>query len=239
MVGTSPFARAGCRWSVAEGPEMCSAEQLLSAWRILGRSDPTSGRASIVPGPLVWSVCAVLACWLAMTSLVRAAACPGDCNGDGTVTIGELVTGVGIVLGQTPLSACEAFDTDHDHRVIIAELITAVNAALNGCPQTPTPTQSPVVGFSIDGCVNEFPGEGCGQPGVTVRLDPLGLTADTNSTPDFHFGNIPPGHYTLSVVQQCNRYGCWETVPVTITNDSVFVDIDLVPNQTPTPQPTS
>jgi hypothetical protein len=71
-------------------------------------------------------------------------ACSGDCNGDGTVAIDELVRGVGIALGSSGLDACPAFDTSADDAVSIAELIAAVDAALTGCPSvTPTPTATP------------------------------------------------------------------------------------------------
>ncbi len=60
--------------------------------------------------------------------------CVGDCNGDGVVMINELITGVNIVLGITPVSACPAFDPDGGGTVTIADLVTAVNNALNGCP---------------------------------------------------------------------------------------------------------
>jgi len=56
---------------------------------------------------------------------------PGDCNGDGMVSISELITGVNIALGNLPVTACPAFDTNRDGRVTIEELIAAVNAALN------------------------------------------------------------------------------------------------------------
>ena len=36
------------------------------------------------------------------------ATCPGDCNGDGVVTVPEVVTVVNIALGSLPLSACPA-----------------------------------------------------------------------------------------------------------------------------------
>ncbi len=61
-------------------------------------------------------------------------ACPGDCNGDGTVAINELVTGVTIATGSAPASQCPAFDRDTSGSVTVAELIAAVNAALDGCP---------------------------------------------------------------------------------------------------------
>jgi hypothetical protein len=59
--------------------------------------------------------------------------CVGDCNGDGRVTIGELISGVLISLGTAPLARCPAFDESGNGIVSIAELITAVNNALDGC----------------------------------------------------------------------------------------------------------
>jgi hypothetical protein len=59
--------------------------------------------------------------------------CVGDCNGDGTVAINELITGVNIALGNQLLSTCPAFDADGDGSVAINELITAVNNALGAC----------------------------------------------------------------------------------------------------------
>jgi hypothetical protein len=60
--------------------------------------------------------------------------CVGDCNGNGTVAINELITGVTIALGNQPLSACPAFDANTDQHVAINELIAAVKNALMGCP---------------------------------------------------------------------------------------------------------
>lgn len=60
-------------------------------------------------------------------------ACVGDCDGDGMVTVADLVRGVNIVLGLLPLSACPELDRDHDGTVTIADLIAAVDAALSGC----------------------------------------------------------------------------------------------------------
>jgi hypothetical protein len=65
--------------------------------------------------------------------------CPGDCNGDGSVAIGELVKGVTIALGDAPLAACPALNVVEDTDVTIDELIMAVNAALAGCPAGNTP----------------------------------------------------------------------------------------------------
>ena len=54
---------------------------------------------------------------------------PGDCDGDGRVTIDELILGVNIALGAQPVTACPAFDTDFSGNVSIDELIAAVNVA--------------------------------------------------------------------------------------------------------------
>ncbi len=59
--------------------------------------------------------------------------CPGDCNGDGAVNIGELITGVNIALGRAEASTCTAMDRDGDGNIGIGELIQAVNSALSGC----------------------------------------------------------------------------------------------------------
>jgi subtilase family serine protease len=59
--------------------------------------------------------------------------CAGDCNGDGVVTIDEIVTGVNIALGATPLSQCLSLDANGDGLVTVDELLRAVSDALNGC----------------------------------------------------------------------------------------------------------
>src|SRR5262245_7329758 len=67
------------------------------------------------------------------TPSVPVPSCPGDCDGDATVSIAELIRGVGIALDAQPLSTCRAFDTSGDGTVSVNELIQAVNASLNGC----------------------------------------------------------------------------------------------------------
>jgi hypothetical protein len=66
-----------------------------------------------------------------------AAACTGDCDGDGAVAVNETVRGVAILLGQSPLAVCPSFDRDGSLSVTVNELVEAVQAALNGCPGTP------------------------------------------------------------------------------------------------------
>lgn len=72
------------------------------------------------------------------TATVAPTSCPGDCSGDGVVTVNELVGGVGAALGTA--EACAALDVDGDGTVSISELVAAVNSALNGCTAGPTPT---------------------------------------------------------------------------------------------------
>jgi hypothetical protein len=63
--------------------------------------------------------------------------CDGDCDASGSVSINELITGVGIALGRMSVDACTAMDRDDDGSVSIGELIGAVNNALFGCPAPP------------------------------------------------------------------------------------------------------
>ncbi|HUI27680.1 MAG TPA: matrixin family metalloprotease [Candidatus Kryptonia bacterium] len=60
-------------------------------------------------------------------------ACVGDCDGNGKVSVDELVKGVNIALGNDVVADCEPFDSNHDGKVTVDELVQAVNAALNGC----------------------------------------------------------------------------------------------------------
>ncbi len=61
-------------------------------------------------------------------------ACVGDCGSDGAVTVEELVRGVNIALGVSPLSDCPQFDANHSLDVTVEELIQGVNIALTSCP---------------------------------------------------------------------------------------------------------
>ncbi|MFI5367220.1 MAG: hypothetical protein ACHQ4J_16540, partial [Candidatus Binatia bacterium] len=54
-------------------------------------------------------------------------------DGDGSVTVDELLTGVDIALGSAPITDCPSFDSNGDGAVTIDELLVAVNHALSGC----------------------------------------------------------------------------------------------------------
>jgi hypothetical protein len=83
-----------------------------------------------------WQV-ALLAVAVCAASASPARACVGDCNGDGEVTIDEILLGVSITLGTRPLVDCPRFDRNNDGEVTIDELLEAVNNALSGCPVEP------------------------------------------------------------------------------------------------------
>jgi len=59
--------------------------------------------------------------------------CLGDCNGDGKVTVDELVTGVLIALGDLPPANCAAVDRDADGEVTVEEITAAARVAFGRC----------------------------------------------------------------------------------------------------------
>jgi hypothetical protein len=63
----------------------------------------------------------------------RVTPCHGDCNEDGSVTVDEIVTCVGIALGNAAAENCTACDADGSETVTVDEIITSVNNALAGC----------------------------------------------------------------------------------------------------------
>ena len=104
---------------------------------------------------------------LSLNAPVRAALCPGDCNGDGLVEVNELVRGVSIAAGEAAYSLCPPVDTNGDRQVSVDEIVAAVGNALGTCPATTTlfhapemwlaraksvhrPTYVPLRGFSME-----------------------------------------------------------------------------------------
>ncbi|HSQ00703.1 MAG TPA: ethylbenzene dehydrogenase-related protein [Candidatus Dormibacteraeota bacterium] len=78
---------------------------------------------SFVAAALLWSA-----------PCMAQSACVGDCDGNGTVAINELITGVNIALGSATVDTCADFDTNDSGTVTIEELIAGVSNALDGCP---------------------------------------------------------------------------------------------------------
>lgn len=90
-----------------------------------------------------WPAAALVALILAASPVPGGTAECADCDGDGSVRIGDLITGINIALGQEELSACSAVDRGGDGMVTIADLIAAIGDALNGCQPNPDPTPTP------------------------------------------------------------------------------------------------
>lgn len=63
----------------------------------------------------------------------KASACLGDCSGDGSVTVDELVIGINVALGTLALSECLPFDGNGDTLVTVDEIVRAVQHGLDGC----------------------------------------------------------------------------------------------------------
>lgn len=71
--------------------------------------------------------------WLLRVGAVNAL-CVGDCNGDRTVAVNELVSGVGTTLGETTVDTCPAIECNSSGLgILINCMVVAVNNALNGC----------------------------------------------------------------------------------------------------------
>src|SRR5262245_12666286 len=71
------------------------------------------------------------------------AACVGDCNTYGQVTVDEILVGVNVVLGAAPINWCATLDANGDGTVTVDELLSAVNDVLNDCSaESPTPSQT-------------------------------------------------------------------------------------------------
>src|SRR5262245_59791115 len=65
------------------------------------------------------------------------AVCVGDCNGSGMVEINELILGVNIALGNTPVSMCPSFACTGNDTVPINCLLQVVLNDTNGSPRQP------------------------------------------------------------------------------------------------------
>jgi hypothetical protein len=83
-----------------------------------------------------------------LVAAFAALACPGDCNGDGSVTIDELLIGVNLALSEAAPKACPAFDANLDGLITVDELIEATSRALNGCDQAGDGFPAPMAKFA-------------------------------------------------------------------------------------------
>jgi len=150
-----------------------------------------------------WVVLAAVGATL-VSAMPAAAACVGDCDGSGEVTVDELITMVNIDLGTAPLSACTAGDADSSASITIDEIIAAVNNALTSCPageptptptetsepsETPTPAATPVVHMVTVG------------PGGDTVFSPSTLTIHVGDTVQWTWAST--GHNVVSGGSDC------------------------------------
>lgn len=61
------------------------------------------------------------------------AACAGDCDAGGSVTVDEVIRGINIMLGESSLDECRRLDASGDGAITVDELVTAVTHILLGC----------------------------------------------------------------------------------------------------------
>ena len=74
------------------------------------------------------------------------AECTGDCNSDGKVDVGELLTMVNIDLESAPFGKCMPGDVNGDNAISVDEIVTAAHNLLAGCPANLSPTPTPTFG---------------------------------------------------------------------------------------------
>lgn len=130
---------------------------------------------------------AVLAASLAVAPSTARAACVGDCNNSGTVTIDELVLGIDINLGTMPLSACTNA-SGNGSTVLVNDNVTAVNNALHGCAAA-------VCG---DGITQS--GEDCDPGSMCIGNDKAGSACATDA-------DCCPGGDCTNVGGVCDTFG--------------------------------
>ncbi len=130
----------------------------------------------------------LLAAILLLLCGAPAQACVGDCDGDGQVTVSELVSGVDIALGYLDLSACPAMDANGDGAVEISELIVAVDDALDGCPAAATATATSTLSATATEASTATPTP---SPTWSVTLTPTATPTPTETaTPTLGAGAI-------------------------------------------------
>lgn len=72
-------------------------------------------------------------------SIVQAPSCSGDCNGDGVVSVAEVVALVDIALGHHAMQTCAAGDVGADDHITVHDLVSAITSALQGCAEPDRP----------------------------------------------------------------------------------------------------
>ncbi len=131
----------------------------------------------------------VLGAFLIIGAAEGSAQCVGDCDGNNSVSVSELIRGVNINLGNADVSVCTAMDANGNGEVAVNELIQAVNNNLRGCDfVAPTPTATPEVfdaACALDEDLSEL------NLIVAIATIPLFPSADLNvHCEDFGTGDL-------------------------------------------------
>jgi hypothetical protein len=123
MVGLALEVFSDLGWPLASDPTPTPTAPVRTATATSSRTRTRTPTRTPVPGTPT-----------ATFTRVPPDTCLGDCDGDGAVSLDELVVGVNIALGRTPLEFCGAFDVAFDGAVTIDDLTLAVNHGIAGCP---------------------------------------------------------------------------------------------------------
>ncbi|HSP97371.1 MAG TPA: hypothetical protein VL049_09040 [Candidatus Dormibacteraeota bacterium] len=134
-----------------------------------------------------------------LASAPAQAQCVGDCSGDGTVAINELITGVNIALDSANVSTCPSFDVNNDGKVAINELITAVNNALSSCPAVNTPTDTVAISTPTDTVAISTPTDTVAVSTPTDTVPPISTPTDTVAPTDTP--TLPAGTATATITE--------------------------------------
>jgi hypothetical protein len=144
-----------------------------------------------------------------LPSVATAQVCVGDCNGDGEVTVDELVSSVGIALNIPEALPCDAIDANHNQQVEINELVLGVSNAINGCPATlvfVTPTEGMLVlAGTVAAQITLPPGTDGGT--IAVDLDGTDVTAQLDISSSEISGTltgVAPGQHRLAASATAN-----------------------------------
>lgn len=125
---------------------------------------------------------------VATTEAAAAATCAGDCDGDRSVTVAELVTLINVALGEREVGDCPAGDANGNGAVEVDDLVAAINQALFGCRDVePGPFKTrvdhPYESFFVFGAT----GDGSSWGKFTLRVD-------DPTTVYFQNANLVPFH---------------------------------------------
>jgi predicted acyl esterase len=173
-----------------------------------------------------------LAVVLGVGRLPAQAACVGDCDASGTVTVDDLVAMVNVALGTAPVSGCTAGDQNGDGVITIDEIIAAAYNAQHGCPSAPTPTatptatgsptSTPIPTFAAHGSVEQIYVTDA-DPGTALQLiDSTGQTVQTGTADaqgSFIFRHVAVGRGYVVVMNPGNSQQVSQPVAATDPND--------------------